>query len=134
MDIYQQICEELGIVELAFDENNLFICELNYTESGSEYSCQLSIYRNEIEQSLCFALSGQNELPTVISGDFLTHLCEQALQPLNSGLGIGIFPGNRILTVYKKVSLAGYYQGNLNQFISELMTSIEEWDNRLITA
>lgn len=134
MDIYQQICEELGIVDLAFDENNLFICELNYTESGSEYSCQLSIYRDEIEQSLCFALSGQNELPTLITGDFLTLLCEQALQPLNSGLGIGIFPGSRILTVYKKVSLAGYYQDSLNQLLSELMTSIEEWDNRLITA
>lgn len=102
MDIYQQICEELGIVDLAFDENNLFICELNCTESGNEYSRQLSIYRDEIEQNLCFALSGQNELPTLIAGDFLTLLCEQALQPLNSGLGIGIFPGSRILTVYKK--------------------------------
>ncbi|QAX81317.1 hypothetical protein D5F51_22195 [Yersinia hibernica] len=119
---------------MTFDENNLFICELNCTESDNEYSCQLSIYRDEIEQSLCFALSGKNELPTVISGDFLTHLCEQALQPLNSGLGIGIFPGSRLLTVFKKVSLAGYYQGSLNQLLSELMTSIEEWDSRLITA
>ncbi|WP_186370114.1 hypothetical protein [Yersinia bercovieri] len=134
MDIYQQICEELGIENLAFNEDNLFICDLSYAELDNEYHYQLSIYRNEAEQKLCFALTGQNELPAVIAGDFLTSLCEQALQPLNGGLGIGMFPGSRFLTVFKTVALADYYQGSLSTLLSELIVLIEEWDNRLLAA
>lgn len=93
MDIFEESLSPLG-VSVAFDENNLFSCEINQesTEGRGRAPWQLTVYRDQDDISLAISIVLGTPLPDNPTPDFITSLGEQAIEPLRGGVGIGIYP------------------------------------------
>ncbi|MHA0902063.1 hypothetical protein [Enterobacter ludwigii] len=134
MDIFEQICAELGIEGVKFNHDNIAYCELMSNEEKLPLRCFL--YRNYEEMSINIAVSTRNALPDNITPDFLTFLAENAIEPFRGGYGVGLLPDSesRELVVYKCIMLSGYQCGAIKTHFAELIDIAEQWDDKLISS
>ncbi|BEH98598.1 hypothetical protein KH201010_13470 [Edwardsiella ictaluri] len=132
MDIFEESLSPLG-VSVAFDENNLFSCEINQesTEGRGRAPWQLTVYRDQDDISLAISIVLGTPLPDNPTPDFITSLGEQAIEPLRGGVGIGIYPGTSQLAVYQRVQLSGKPTGIVIEAIKSLFAIAEEWESLL---
>ncbi|MBS3050484.1 hypothetical protein [Enterobacter mori] len=133
MDIFEQICAELGIEGVRFNHDNIAYCELMCNEEKLPLRCLL--YRNYEEMSINVAVRTRNALPENITPDFLTLLAENAIEPFRGGYGVGLLPGSesRELVVYKCIMLSGYQSGEIKTHFAGLINIAEQWDEKLVS-
>lgn len=131
MDIFEESLEGLGI-EVKFDENNMFSCELKKNEDGEVNPLLLSAYRDDDAMSLRVSVMTRNSIPKNASFDFFIAFGEKALEPLRGEIGAGICPGTKNITLYQVVPLAGKPKGYMIEVIESLIESAEEWDLKLL--
>ena len=133
MNIFEEALTGLG-VEVIFDENNMFSCELNNDENEEDKPLLLSFYRDDEAMSLRVSVVTRQSIPENASFDFFIEFGEKALEPLRGDIGAGICPGTKTITLYKVVPLAGKPQGHMMEVIESLIEAAEEWDLKVLNA
>lgn len=129
MDIYESIFEGLGI-DVRFDSNNLFSCEIKNTQNKSTTPYLLTAFRDTENLSVRLSLLIRETIPSMASVDFFNAFAEKALEPMRGGIGIGICPGTQFLVCYKIISLVGKHQHHGTEAINSLIEQAKQWQDK----
>lgn len=128
MDIFEEALFSLG-VEVHFNHDNCFSCQL--IEENQDKGFYLTAYRDFQEMSLRIAVIGVNDIQDQINHVFWSELAQAALAPLRGGVGVGIFENTNKISVYQVIKLAGQPKDYVMQVIEKLVSTAQEWDNKI---
>ncbi|MCL9781846.1 type III secretion system chaperone [Vibrio sp. S4M6] len=125
MNIYEELLSGLG-KDISFNEEGIFSRELK-KEGAENLPLLLTIYNDMQDMSFRISVMSLRALSNNLSPQLMQAFIEKSLEPLRGGIGIGVYPDTRYLTVYQTLPLAGSNKDVVMEVITSLVDEAESW-------